>query len=132
MAYRTRSRGFTLIELMIVVAIVAILASVALPSYTEYVRRGKAQEATSTLSTARVQFEQYFQDNRTYVGVTCPAAGKYFGYACNSTATTYTITASGTGDMATYTYTGNQAGAMTSTIGGVTVNCLVTKKGESC
>ncbi len=97
-----RNNGFTLIELMIVVAVVAILAAVAIPSYSNYVFRGKVQEATSNLASLRVAMEQYFQDNRTYLnaancGVTPPGAPivKYFSYACTATATTYTITATG-------------------------------------
>ena len=100
----TRSRGFTLIELMIAVAIVAILAAIALPSYSEYVRRGRITEAISALSGMRVKMEQYFQDNRTYVG-SCGAIGssvaplpvaKYFTFACPTrSATAYTITATG-------------------------------------
>ena len=67
-----RSRGFTLIELMIAVAIVAILAAIAIPSYTEYVRRGRVTEAFAALSGMRVKMEQYFQDNRTYADACRP------------------------------------------------------------
>ena len=55
-----RSRGFTLIELMIAVAIVAILAAIAIPSYSEYIRRSRITEAISALSGMRVKMEQFF------------------------------------------------------------------------
>jgi type IV pilus assembly protein PilE len=58
--------GFTLIELMIVVAIVAILAGVAMPAYFDYVRRGQLPEAFTNLADFRVKLEQYYQDNRGY------------------------------------------------------------------
>src|SRR6266581_1407504 len=73
-ATRWRSRimrdikGFTLIEVMIVVAIVAVLAAIALPNYADYIKRGKIIEATSALSDLRTRYEQYFLDNRTYAG----------------------------------------------------------------
>ena len=57
--------GFTLIEVMIVVAIVAILSAIAIPSYRNYVIRGKIPEATSNLSGQAVKMEQYFEDNKT-------------------------------------------------------------------
>lgn len=139
-------RGFTLIELMITVAIIAILASVALPSYSDYVTRGKIAEATSTLADMRVKMEQYFQDNRTYANApfcTTPPTGRYFTFSCGSgtavpTASTYTITATGTaaGGMSNFTYTINQAGtrATTSTqwSGVTSTSCWVLSKSGSC
>src|ERR1700682_5659303 len=63
-----RARGFTLIEMMIVVGVIGILAAIAIPNYSDYVRRGKIIEATQRLSEARTKLEQWFLDNRTYVG----------------------------------------------------------------
>ena len=135
--------GFTLIELMITVAIVAILAAVALPSYTQYVLRAKITEASSSLSDMRLKMERFFQDNRTYVGacqlntVAPPPASPNFSYACNNlTATTYEVTATGTGSMlgfvfyvdqnATQKTTGVPAGWTTSP------SCWVLRKDGSC
>jgi type IV pilus assembly protein PilE len=124
-----RDRGFTLIELMITVAIAAILASIAIPSYQAYVRRGQLSEAFSTLSDMRVKMEQWYQDNKFY-GVdlnstACPTlaptygafpiAGKYFTISCGglgaAPAQTFTLTATGTTGLTTgYSYTLNQTG----------------------
>ena len=57
-----------MIEVMIVVAIVAILAAIALPNYSDYVKRGKIIEATSGLSDMRTRYEQFYLDNRTATG----------------------------------------------------------------
>lgn len=133
-------RGFTLIELMIVVAIVAILASVALPNYQDYVRRSKVQEATSNLASERVSMEQFFQDNRTYTGPNPAtlkvAATKYWNYALsNHTATTYTITATpaASSGMSGYQYTIDQNNARTSIADGTPgLTCWLDKKGGAC
>lgn len=61
-----KNAGFTLIELMSVVAIIAILAAIAVPQYNDYIRRASLQEALSTLADFRVRLEQFYQDNRAY------------------------------------------------------------------
>jgi prepilin-type N-terminal cleavage/methylation domain-containing protein len=59
-------KGFTIIELMVVVAIIAILAAVAIPIYTNYVYRGKQVEAKTLLMTLKVEEEQFRAENNCY------------------------------------------------------------------
>jgi type IV pilus assembly protein PilE len=61
-----RVRGFTLIEVMVVVAIVGILAAIAYPSYTAYVTRGKRVEGRNALLDAAARQERYYSDNNQY------------------------------------------------------------------
>lgn len=143
---RHRSAGFTLVELMIVVAIVGILSAVALPAYKNYIIRGRIPEATANLSSAQVRMEQWFQDNRTYqaggtttCGVAMPLSLNNFAVTCTApTATTYTITATGTAAMPGFVYTINQNATRTSTITGVanwtytSTTCWVTNTGGRC
>jgi type IV pilus assembly protein PilE len=128
------NQGFTLLELMIVVAIIGILTMVALPAYSDYITRGKLAEATSALPDGRVKMEQFFQDNRTYAGGPCPSATASFTYACsNLGASTYTITATGTGNLSAYSYTIDQTNTRTSTTPwGDSASCWVVKKGGTC
>jgi len=145
--------GFTLIEVMITVAIVAILASVGYPAYTDYLRRGQLPEATAALSDYRVKMEQYFQDYKNYGttnGGACanganapawsnfvPSNAKYFTYSCSTTMTTYTITATGAAGRAVgHVYTVNDSNQQRTTMfKGVTQspakNCWL-MKGTEC
>ena len=137
----TRSKGFTLIELMIVVAIIGILASIAVPAYSDYILRGRAAEATSKLADLRVKMEQSFQDNRFY---TCPTAAElasgaqYFGYGCatvGAPAMAYTLTAMGDAaeGMTGFAFTINENNDKTSTFAGYPgPTCWLTSKTGSC
>jgi type IV pilus assembly protein PilE len=105
-----RASGFTLIEMMVVVAIVAILAAIAIPAYTRYVQRGDLVEATQALSQYRVQMEQYYQDNNTYAngancGVTAPALVNFTLTCALNGGQAYTATATGTNQVTGFTYT---------------------------
>lgn len=138
------SRGFTLIEVMIVVAIIGILSAIAIPAYGDYVKRSKVTEATSALADYRIRMEQYYQDNRNYgpgdCGVVEPTA-KYFTISCALTnsgqgyLTTATNKASvGLDASGDFVYTINHANVKTTTKawGASGGNCWVMKKGESC
>ena len=135
-------KGFTLIEIMIVVAIIGILASIALPAYTNYVSKARATDATSTLADMRIRMEQFFQDSRTYTGGPCAAPASanttFFDFDCNGVvsaalpATTYTLKATGKGTMAGFSYTVDQVNVKGSTTPGSSGACWITSKGGSC
>lgn len=129
-----RQRGFTLVELMITVAIVGILAAIAIPSYREHVRRGAVEEGLAQLAQGRVAMEQFFLDNRiSYSGAPCPAGSPRFPIACsNVDADGYTLTATGNGNVVGFVYTINEADARTTVSPWGNGNCWITRKGDSC
>lgn len=143
---RAVQRGFTLIELMIAVAIVGILAAVAYPSYADHVRRGKIAGALGEMSAVRVRLEQYYQDHRHYgssatgCGVALPSAPG-FSFSCawgpGATSQSFVLTATGqdSGGMAGYVYTVNEADQQaTPQFAGQAVNapCWIKRKGDAC
>lgn len=145
---RNPNSGFTLVELMVVVAIIGILASIAIPMYSDYVRRARVSEALGLLAGMRPRMEQFFQDNRTFAGAcasgtvaTAPASTKGFDFDCGTpTAAAYTITATGKTGTSTagFVYTLKETGAKgTATLdagwtGAPNTSCWITSKGGTC
>jgi type IV pilus assembly protein PilE len=125
---RARNRGFTLLEVMITVAIVGILAAIALPSYSYFITRSRIIEATTALGDVRNQMEKYYMDFRRYdSGGACGpetqafkpitafnATSTNFQLSCPAaslTATTYILQADGIGPMAGFQYRVDQTNA---------------------
>jgi prepilin-type N-terminal cleavage/methylation domain-containing protein len=126
-----RPAGFTLIELMVTVAIVGILTAIAYPSYRNYVLRGQIVNATNGLSALQANMERFFQDNRTYVGGPCtttPPTIPNFTMTCTTGAgpDVFVLTATGAGPVNGFVYTINQLGTQTSTVSGVSGGWSIT------
>lgn len=91
---RRTNRGFTLIEIMIVIAIIGIVITIAAPSYTEYMKKGRRAEVVSLLSEQAQILERFYTRNNVYTGVTGLNAGNDF-YTLTPTITdqTFVLTA---------------------------------------
>lgn len=123
MATRTEC-GFTLIEMMIVVAIIGILAAIAIPSYQEYVLRGNRTEGMALLTDAAARQERYYAQNNTYadtvakLGINADSSSNLYSLLIENVSTnTYTLTATAKGAQLKDTKCGNlglnQAGVKT-------------------
>jgi type IV pilus assembly protein PilE len=89
-------KGFTLIELMIVVAIIAIIAAIAIPAYSDYVTRSKRADGKAALLTFVLDQEKYRASNPTY------ADAASIGLPANSADGYYTVTVSGAVSATSY------------------------------
>ena len=125
-------RGFTLIEIMITVAIVGILAAVALPAYTEHIARGKRADAKTQLLAAQQWMERFYSENFRYdvnaANEAVNAAGKNFSNQSfirsplEGGTVNYNITVGGLARN-TYTITATRAGSMANDpCGNLTIN----------
>jgi type IV pilus assembly protein PilA len=92
-----KNEGFTLIELMIVIAIIGILAAIAIPQFAAYRARSFNSAAQADLRNAATAQEAYFVDNETYCGTVATLVGNTYGLFTSSGVVFAAITATGDG-----------------------------------
>lgn len=133
---------------MITVAVVAILTALALPSYQDYVLRGRLVDATTALSSLRARMEQYYQDNRTYKSIgtfVSPCASSSmagtFTVSCPTLEdASYLLQAKGAGATNGFVFTMNNNGTQATTglpsawgtVPEAGYTCWIAKKGGTC
>ncbi len=131
----TSQTGFSLVELLVTMAIVATLAGVAVPSYIDYMRRGAVEEAVAALASGKIAAEQFYLDKRTYDGLPCPADTSKFTFSCTGDIKSYALTAKGGGNVAGFSYTLDQSDNRSSSSGdewGHDAACWILRKGQTC
>ena len=135
-----RKRGFTLSEILGVVAIVGILSAIAVPAYHDYVVRARLTEAFSGLGSVQTAAEDYWNSAspHTYAGFDrLPPNSTSFTFTLSgATASAYTVTATGAGPVAGFVYTVDQNGNRATTGApsgwGTSTSCWIDRKGGQC
>lgn len=102
------SKGFTLIELMLVVTIIGILATIAYPSYDEYVKRSNRSEGQALLNDTSARQERYFSQNSAYITDTTDITKLGLRNGNKSETGKYTLTVSKSANDGGYTLTATQ------------------------
>jgi type IV pilus assembly protein PilE len=139
---RNRSNGFTFVELLFTMTIAGVLASVAMPSYNDYMARGRITAAVAHLAVSQLQMQQYFQNSRSYVGApacaTDTTSSSHFDFSCPVQEDFHFVAqAIGKGPMAGFTLAVDDAG-VARTVGVPTGwrmpsrNCWVLRRDGSC
>ncbi len=116
-----RQQGFTLVEILVVVAIISILATIAYPSYREYVNRGNRSEGQALLSDTSAAQERYYAQNFVYI--TEDADIGKLNTRTTSPTGKYTLSVSSAAGDGGYTLTANQQFNDTD-CGNLTLNAL--------
>lgn len=133
---KSTQAGFTLIELMIVVAIVGILAAIAIPNYTDYVRKSRRSDAKSSILEVTQRLERFYTEKARYtasftdIGYPSAVLDSSQGYyrlsitaGATGIASSYTVTATAQGAQASdagcgnFTYSSNNTKSATGTLG---------------
>lgn len=136
-------QGFSLIEVMIALAIATIIAAMAMPGYRDYMMRARIPDATSTLSALAMRLEQHYQDyhgygDKTGCSIAMPA-DEFFTFQCTpeNSGQSFLLMASGKGSMSEFTFSLDQNGnAKTTQLpmawGKAPANCWIGKRGTTC
>lgn len=136
--------GYTLVEVVVTVAVVGMLVALAYPAYSDYMLRGRVVEATQALATMQARLEQHYKDNRTYLttaAAVSPCAGSVtvnsFTVTCPTLeAGRYAIQAKGSGLTDGFIYTLDYQDVQTTKVpsvwGGSTSACWIFRRGGSC